>query len=139
MDFANGPGKGGQTFRGPFGKSVSRNITSHREKGIGAWSDAEIKRAIAQGIRKDGSHLKPPMGFEWYARMTDADLSAIAAHRASKGMMVPSKSASEALRLWEEAEPDFIARVERGEVRSRRSYAAFRGALGGGRQDDDGG
>jgi hypothetical protein len=41
--------------------------------------DAEIKRAIAQGIRKDGSHLKPPMGFEWYARMTDADLSAVVA------------------------------------------------------------
>ena len=80
MDFANGLGKGGQTFRGPFGESVSRNITSHREKGIGAWSDAEIKRAIAQGIRKDGSHLKPPMGFEWYARMTDADLSAIVAY-----------------------------------------------------------
>jgi mono/diheme cytochrome c family protein len=80
LDFANGLGKGGQTFRGPFGESVSRNITSHREKGLGEWSDAEIKRAIAQGIRKDGSHLKPPMGFGWYARMTDADLSDIVAY-----------------------------------------------------------
>jgi mono/diheme cytochrome c family protein len=80
LDFANGLGKGGQSFRGPFGESVSRNITSHREKGIGAWSDAEIKRAITQGISKDGSHLKPPMGFEWYARMTDADLSATVAY-----------------------------------------------------------
>ena len=34
---------------GPWGKSVSRNITSHKEKGIGAWSDAEIKRAITEG------------------------------------------------------------------------------------------
>jgi len=76
LDFAN-LGKGGQTFHGPWGESVSRNITSHPEKGIGAWSDDEIKRAITQGIRKDGSHLKPPMGFVWYARMTDADLSAI--------------------------------------------------------------
>jgi len=49
-------------------------------RGIGAWSDAEIKRAIAQGISKDGSHLKPPIGYEWYARMTDADLSAIVAY-----------------------------------------------------------
>ena len=33
----------------------------------------------------------------------------------------------------------FIAKVERGEVRSRSSYAAFKAALDEGRQDDDGG
>ena len=73
-------GKGGFRFTGPFGESFSRNITSHREKGIGAWTDAEIKAAITQGKRKDGSPLKPPMGYAWYARMTDADLSAIVAY-----------------------------------------------------------
>ncbi len=36
-------GKGGQEFPGPWGVSVSRNITSHKTKGIGAWTDAEIK------------------------------------------------------------------------------------------------
>ena len=79
-DFRKDLGKGGEVFKGPFGVSVSRNITSHREKGIGAWSDAEVKRAITQGVRKDGSRLLPPMGFEWYARMTDADLNAIVAY-----------------------------------------------------------
>jgi len=79
-DFAESLGKGGQTFRGPWGESVSRNITSHKEKGIGSWSDAEIKRAITQGVRPDGSRLKPPMGFAWYARMDDDDLSAIVAY-----------------------------------------------------------
>jgi mono/diheme cytochrome c family protein len=73
-------GAGGFRFTGPFGESFSRNITSHRDKGIGAWTDAEIKRAITQGVRKDGTRLKPPMGYEWYARMTDADLSAIVAY-----------------------------------------------------------
>jgi len=73
-------GKGGFRFTGPFGESFSRNITSHREKGIGAWTDEEIKRAITQGIRKDGTRLKPPMGYAWYARMNDADLSAIVAY-----------------------------------------------------------
>jgi len=80
LDFTNGLGKGGQTFHGPWGESVSRNITSHAATGIGEWSDEEIKRAITQGIRKDGSHLKPPMGFDWYARMTDADLDAIVSY-----------------------------------------------------------
>ena len=79
-DFGNVLGKGGEEFKGPWGVSVSRNITSHREKGIGAWSDAEIKRAITQGVRKDGSPLKPPMGYPMYARMTDADLSDVVAY-----------------------------------------------------------
>jgi mono/diheme cytochrome c family protein len=79
-DFAGSLGRGGPTFRGPWGESVSRNITSHKEKGIGAWSDAEIKRAITQGVRQDGSRLKPPMGFDWYARMTDEDLTAMVAY-----------------------------------------------------------
>lgn len=57
--------------------SVSRNITAHQVNGIGAWTDDEVKRAITQGVRKDGSKLRPPMGFAWYATMTQADLDAI--------------------------------------------------------------
>ena len=79
-DFKNSLGKGGEEFPGPWGVSVARNITSHKEKGIGAWTDAEIKTAITQGKRRDGSLLKPPMGFDMYATMTDADLSAIVAY-----------------------------------------------------------
>ena len=48
-------GKGGREFPGPWGTSVSRNITSSKTKGIGDWTDAEIKRAITQGMRKDGT------------------------------------------------------------------------------------
>jgi mono/diheme cytochrome c family protein len=73
-------GAGGFEFPGPWGKSVSRNITSSKTKGIGAWTDAEIKRAITQGISKDGSKLKPPMGFQYYAHMTGGDLDAIVAY-----------------------------------------------------------
>ena len=72
-------GAGGQEFPGPWGVSTSRNITSSKTKGIGDWTDAEIKRAITQGIDKDGNHLKPPMGFQYYAKMTDADLDAVIA------------------------------------------------------------
>ena len=73
-------GTGGEEFKGPWGVAVARNITSHREKGIGAWTDAEIKTAITQGKRKDGSPLKPPMGYGLYAKMTDADLNAVVAY-----------------------------------------------------------
>ena len=79
-DFVGDLGKGGMEFPGPWGKSVSRNITPHKTKGIGAWSDAEIKRAVTTGVRKDGSPLKPPMGYPYYAHMTAADLDAVVAY-----------------------------------------------------------
>ena len=79
-DFKDALGTGGEKFEGPWGVTVSRNITPHKEIGIGAWSDDEIKRAITKGVRKDGSKMRPPMGFDWYATMTDADLSAIVAY-----------------------------------------------------------
>lgn len=79
-DFGGDLGKGGMEFPGPWGTSVSRNITPSKTKGIGAWTDAEIKTAITQGKSKDGSPLKPPMGYPYYAHMTGADLDAVVAY-----------------------------------------------------------
>ena len=79
-DFAKSLGKGGREFPGPWGVSKSRNITSHKTAGIGDWTDAEIKTAITQGKRKDGTPLKGPMGYQYYAKMTDADLDSVIAY-----------------------------------------------------------
>lgn len=80
-DFVNDLGKGGfQMPPGPWGISISRNITSSKTKGIGDWTDDEIKNAITHGVRKDGTKLKPPMGFGYYAGMTNSDLDAIVAY-----------------------------------------------------------
>jgi mono/diheme cytochrome c family protein len=78
--FSTRLGAGGFEFPGPWGVSVSRNITSSKEKGIGAWTDAEIKTAITQGKSRDGSPLKPPMGFDYYAKVSDKDLDDIVAY-----------------------------------------------------------
>jgi mono/diheme cytochrome c family protein len=79
-EFADKLGAGGFEFPGPWGISVSRNITASQTKGIGSWTDDEIKRAITEGIGKDGSKLKPPMGFHYYATVSAADLDAIVAY-----------------------------------------------------------
>ena len=73
-------GVGGEKFPGPWGVSVSRNITPHKTDGLGAWSDAEIKRAITKGISKDGAKLAPPMPYHNYWGMTPADLDAVVAY-----------------------------------------------------------
>lgn len=69
-------GAGGFEFEGPWGKSVSANLTTH-EDGLAGYSDTELKTMIAKGIRPDGSKMLPPMGYARYAAMTADDLSAI--------------------------------------------------------------
>jgi mono/diheme cytochrome c family protein len=73
-------GAGGQAFPGPWGVSVARNITPNRERGIGGWTDAQIIRAVTQGVSPDGRHLFPPMGFGYYARVNQRDLADIVAY-----------------------------------------------------------
>lgn len=70
-------GWGQAQFRGPWGVSVSADLTpSH----LGQWSDAEIVRAITHGISRDGRQLFPPMGFAYYAGVSQDDLGAIVAY-----------------------------------------------------------
>ena len=45
-----------------------------------APADAEIRRAITQGIARDGSHLKPPMGVHYYSSLASSDLNALVAY-----------------------------------------------------------
>lgn len=81
-------GAGGRSFLPSFVKglpepwqgAVSRNITSHPELGLGKWSDAEVKRAITQGVGRDGRKLQEPMPFAWYAGIRGEDLDAIVAY-----------------------------------------------------------
>lgn len=78
-DYQNAAGKGGRIFPGPWGTSQSSNITSHKTSGIGGWSDEEIKKAVTQGVARDGRKLKPPMAFAAYAGLTAQDQDAIVA------------------------------------------------------------
>lgn len=73
-------GAGGRTFNGPWGSVVSRNITQDKEHGLGAWTDAEIRKAITEGVRPDGSRLSPPMGYHYYKTMSDGELGALVAY-----------------------------------------------------------
>lgn len=69
-----------QGFPSGWTGSTAANITPHPTAGIGAWTDDEIKRAISQGISRDGRKLKPPMGISYYAKLSPADLNAIVAY-----------------------------------------------------------
>jgi len=69
-------GQGGFEFHGPWGISVSSNITPS-EDGIARWSDEELKQMITQGVRPDGTQMLPPMPYGFLDRTTPEDLDAI--------------------------------------------------------------
>jgi mono/diheme cytochrome c family protein len=85
-DFKAGLGGGGRKFPAREGspegtpESIAPNITSHPTAGIGAWTDAEISRAITQAIARDGRPLKAPMAYGYYAALSNADLADIVAY-----------------------------------------------------------
>lgn len=56
------------------------NLTPDRETGLGAWSEADIVKAVRQGTRPDGRVLAPAMPYKSYGTLNDADASALAAY-----------------------------------------------------------
>ena len=73
-------GMGGNSYIDLFGiksVTVSANITSHKELGIGNWTDNQIKTAITDGIRPDGRKLAPAMGFSYYKNINEEDMDAL--------------------------------------------------------------
>jgi len=73
---------GGLTFTTPALIATAPNITPDVETGIGSWSDAEIKRALVQGMRPDHGHLASAplaaiMPVNFYRALLPDDLDAI--------------------------------------------------------------
>lgn len=74
-------GRGQNVFPNMFGRwtVISANITPH-EQGIGNWTDEEIKRAITEGVSRDGRELAPAMPYELYDDIREEDLDALVAY-----------------------------------------------------------
>lgn len=74
---------GGRVFAGarplatPFGTLFSDNITPDPETGIGNWSEAAFRRAMKEGVSRNGSHLYPALPYEHFTHVNDDDLAAL--------------------------------------------------------------
>jgi mono/diheme cytochrome c family protein len=67
-------------FGTPAGIVYPPNLTPDRDTGLGRWSDAEIVRAVRQGLRPDGRALLPVMPWPSYSALTEADAAALVAY-----------------------------------------------------------
>lgn len=78
--------KNGQPFAGnypmvtAFGTIYASNITPDPETGIGHWSPAAFRRAMHDGVGRDGSHLFPAFPFDHFTKMSGEDVDAIYAY-----------------------------------------------------------
>ena len=65
----------------PFGTLWTRNITSHPQSGVGAWTDPELARAIRSGISREGRQLHwQGMTWDQLSNLEEEDLRAIIAY-----------------------------------------------------------
>lgn len=71
---------GGVKLPTPFGVIYSTNITPDPETGIGRWSEAAFRRAMHEGLDREGRHLYPAFPYDHFTRVSDEDIGAIYAY-----------------------------------------------------------
>src|SRR5665213_4620268 len=69
------PFTGGLAFETPLGTLYSTNITPDPETGIGRWTAADLRRAMHEGIARDGSQLLPAFPYTSFTKVSDADVA----------------------------------------------------------------
>jgi len=71
---------GGLSFSTPLGRIYSSNITPDPGTGIGAWSAADLRRAMHEGIGRGGHRLFPAFPYTSFTKVADRDVDAIYAY-----------------------------------------------------------
>jgi mono/diheme cytochrome c family protein len=68
------------SWRGPWGVSLTRNLTPDKETGLGDWTLADFKKTIRTGVNKKGEVLMPPMPIAQLQNLPEQDLDNIFAY-----------------------------------------------------------
>ncbi|MGZ5847471.1 MAG: c-type cytochrome [Ramlibacter sp.] len=68
---------GGVPLQTPFGTIHGTNITPDEQTGLGGWSEEAFRRAMRQGVSRDGHLLYPAFPYNHFTHLTDEDLHAL--------------------------------------------------------------
>ncbi len=68
---------GGLGVQTPFGIIYSSNITPDEATGIGSWSEAAFRRALREGVDREGEQLYPAFPYDHFTLLSDDDISAL--------------------------------------------------------------
>jgi mono/diheme cytochrome c family protein len=75
---------GGRPLDTPFGRFYGPNITADKQYGIGAWSEAEFRRALREGRGRNGEYLFPVFPYPAFTGMSDQDIADLYAYLQSR-------------------------------------------------------
>lgn len=75
---------GGRPLATRFGTVYSTNLTPDPDTGIGRWSLSEFRRAMHEGVGRDGRELYPAFPYDHYTHVTNEDLGAIFVYLTSR-------------------------------------------------------
>jgi len=68
-------------WTGPWGTSFTANLTPDKETGIGSWTEEMFIKALRTGKHMGtGRDILPPMPWQEFGAMTDADMKAVFAY-----------------------------------------------------------
>lgn len=71
---------GGRPIPTPLGTIYSTNITPDPETGIGTWSQEAFRRAMYEGLDRDGQHLYPAFPYHHFTKVMPEDVDALYAY-----------------------------------------------------------
>nr|CAD6438788.1 alcohol dehydrogenase [Rhizobium sp. Q54] len=74
------PYAGGRAIPTPFGTIHGTNITPDPETGIGNWSEEAFRRAMYEGLDREGNHLYPAFPYHHFTKVVPEDIHAIYAY-----------------------------------------------------------
>src|SRR5581483_456082 len=74
------PLTGGRALSTPFGTLYSTNITPDPKTGIGHWSRAAFRRAMREGVDREGRQLYPAFPYDHFTLVNDTDDDALYAY-----------------------------------------------------------
>ncbi|MCC4310128.1 c-type cytochrome [Alcanivorax marinus] len=82
--------KGGEPYAGnypvvsDFGTIYASNITPDPDTGIGDWSPEAFRRAMHEGVDREGRHLFPAFPYDHFTKLSDQDVDALYAYLMSE-------------------------------------------------------
>src|SRR5262249_965261 len=71
---------GGRPLKTPLGIISSSNIAPDVATGIGGWTVDDFRRAMHEGIGRDGRELYPAFPYDHFTRVTDDDVASLYAY-----------------------------------------------------------
>lgn len=75
---------GGLDIPTPFGIVRSSNITPDESTGIGHWPETAFRRAMRDGVDREGNYLYPAFPYDHFTLASDDDIAAIYAYLMSR-------------------------------------------------------